>query len=45
VAIRNIRPDLPVVLASGCITEALRAEAPAAGIRELICKPNTVDDL
>jgi two-component system cell cycle sensor histidine kinase/response regulator CckA len=45
VAIREIRPDLPVVLASGYITEELRAKAPAAGIRELIYKPNTVDDL
>jgi two-component system cell cycle sensor histidine kinase/response regulator CckA len=44
-ALKDIRPDLPVVLASGYITEALRAKAPAAGIRELIYKPNTVDDL
>jgi PAS domain S-box-containing protein len=44
-ALRDIRSDLPVVLASGYITEALRAKAPAAGIRELIYKPNTVDDL
>ena len=40
-----IRPTLPVILASGYITEELRAEAPAAGIRELIYKPDTVDDL
>jgi len=44
-ALREICPDLPVVLASGYITEELRAQAPAAGIRELIYKPNTVDDL
>ena len=44
-ALREIRPDLPVVLASGYITEELRKNAPAAGIRELIYKPNTVDDL
>ncbi len=44
-ALKHIRPDLPVVLASGYITEELRAKAPAAGIRELIYKPNTVDDL
>ena len=44
-ALRQIRPDLPVVLASGYITEELRTQAPAAGIRELIYKPNTVDDL
>ena len=45
IALKEIRADLPVVLASGYITEKLRAEAPAAGIRELIYKPNTVDDL
>ncbi len=45
IALREMRPDLPVVLASGYIDEDLRAKAPAAGIRELIYKPNTVDDL
>ena len=44
-ALREIRADLPVVLASGYITEDLRQKAPAAGVRELIYKPNTVDDL
>ncbi len=44
-ALKEIRPDLPVVMASGYITEELRAKAPAAGIRELIYKPNTVEDL
>lgn len=44
-ALKEIRADLPVVLASGYITAELRAEAPAAGVRELIHKPNTVDDL
>jgi CheY-like chemotaxis protein len=44
-ALKAIRPDLPVVMASGYITEELRAKAPAAGIRELIYKPNTVEDL
>ena len=44
-ALRDLCPDLPVVLASGYITEELRAQAPAAGIRDLIYKPNTVDDL
>jgi CheY-like chemotaxis protein len=37
--------DLPVALASGYITEELRALAPAAGVSELIFKPNTVDEL
>ncbi len=44
-ALKVIRPDLPVLLASGYITEELRALAPAAGVRELVYKPNTVDDL
>ena len=44
-ALRQIRADLPIVMASGYITEDLRAKAPAAGVRELIYKPNTVDDL
>ncbi len=44
-ALRDIRADLPVVLASGYITEELRAKAPAAGIRELIYKSDTVDEL
>ena len=32
-------------IASGYITEELRQSAPAAGVRELIYKPNTADDL
>ena len=45
IALRDIRADLSVVLASGYITEELRANAPAAGISELIYKPDTVDEL
>jgi CheY-like chemotaxis protein len=44
-ALKDICPALPVVLASGYIDEALRQAAPAAGIDDLIYKPNTVDDL
>jgi PAS domain S-box-containing protein len=44
-ALREIRADLPVALASGYITEELRAQAPAAGVIELLYKPNTADDL
>ena len=43
-ALREIRADLPVALASGYITEELRAKAPAAGVRELIYKPDTAED-
>jgi PAS domain S-box-containing protein len=44
-ALRELRADLPVALASGYITEALRAKAPAAGVRELIFKPTSIEDL
>jgi two-component system cell cycle sensor histidine kinase/response regulator CckA len=44
-ALRDIRADLPVALASGFITDELRANAPAAGISELVYKPNTADEL
>jgi CheY-like chemotaxis protein len=44
-ALREIRADLPVAMASGYITEELRAQAPAAGVIELLYKPNTVDEL
>jgi CheY-like chemotaxis protein len=43
--VRAIRADLPVLLASGYISEELRTLAPAAGIRELIYKPDTVEEL
>jgi len=41
----RLRPELPVVLASGYITEELRAHALQAGVRQLIYKPNTVEEL
>ncbi len=39
------RPSLPVAIASGYISEELRRDAPAAGVDELIYKPDTVEDL
>ena len=44
-ALRKIRDDLPIALASGYITEELRTKAPAAGVSELVYKPNTADEL
>ena len=44
-ALRKIREDLPIALASGYITEELRAQAPSAGVSELVYKPNTADEL
>jgi PAS domain S-box-containing protein len=41
----SIRADLPIVLTSGFITDEVRAAAIHAGIRHLIYKPNTVDEL
>jgi PAS domain S-box-containing protein len=43
--VSRIRPDLPVAVTSGFITDELRDKAPAAGARHLIYKPNSVDEL
>ena len=43
--IRDAQPNLPVVIVSGYITEELRAQAAAAGVRELIAKPHDVEEL
>jgi CheY-like chemotaxis protein len=42
--IRLIRPDLPVAIASGFITDELRESAAAMGIHDLIFKPNAVEE-
>lgn len=42
---RVIRPELPVVLLSGYITDELRKQAAACGVRELVFKPNTTNEL
>ena len=44
-AVRSIRPDLAVAVASGFIDETLRAQAEGAGVRELIFKANAVEEL
>ncbi len=44
-ALSRLRPDLPVVLVSGYITDELRGAALEAGVRELIYKPNTFEEL
>jgi len=41
----RIRPDLPVVITSGYITDALRDDAQRVGVRALVDKPSTVDEL
>jgi PAS domain S-box-containing protein len=42
-AVREIRSDLPVAVASGFIDEKLRTEFSEAGIRELVYKSTAVD--
>lgn len=44
-AVRTIRPDLPMALASGFVTPDIEREALAAGARKLIHKPNDVEEL
>jgi signal transduction histidine kinase/CheY-like chemotaxis protein len=44
-AVAAIRPDLPVVICSGYITEALQQQADAAGVRRLLPKQDTLENL
>jgi len=44
-AIHDALPDLPVIMVSGYINDALRAQAAAAGVRELIAKPQDREGL
>jgi two-component system, cell cycle sensor histidine kinase and response regulator CckA len=43
--LQRIRPDLPVVITTGYITEQLTAGAAAAGVRHVVYKPDTVAEL
>lgn len=43
--VQRLRPGLPVVLASGCLTDELRAGAADAGVRALFDKPRGVDEM
>ena len=42
--ILKLRPEVPVVLCSGHVTEELRENARRAGIREVLYKPNTIEE-
>jgi signal transduction histidine kinase len=44
-AVAVIRPDLPVVISSGYISEELQMQAAAAGVRSVIQKQNTLEEL
>jgi PAS domain S-box-containing protein len=41
----RLRPDLPVALASGLVTDDLLTQAQALGVREVIYKPHALSDL
>ncbi len=43
--VSRIRPDLPVVVTSGYITDELRERAPGAGVRQLVYKPDSAEQL
>ena len=40
-----IRPEIPIILASGEVSSTLTRQAQLAGVRHVVYKPNTVDDL
>jgi len=44
-AIRDALPELPVILVSGYVNQELRTRAAAAGVRELISKPQDLEEL
>jgi two-component system cell cycle sensor histidine kinase/response regulator CckA len=43
--VRALCPTLPVVMASGYMTEDLKVQAMAAGVAHVVYKPNTVEEL
>jgi PAS domain S-box-containing protein len=43
--LRRVHPRLPVILASGYVTEALRSEAAALGVRHVFDKPRGAEEL
>ena len=44
-ALLKIRPDIPIVMTSGYIQEEDAQAALQAGVREVISKPHSVEDL
>ena len=41
----SIRVDIPVIVTSGFVSDELRSEAAAAGVRHVVYKPSTVEEL
>ena len=44
-ALADIRPELPVIISSGNITDELRASAQRLGVHRLLQKQNTIEEL
>jgi PAS domain S-box-containing protein len=44
-AVKTIRPDIPVVMTSGYVQDKDEALAQKLGVRQIILKPNTVEEL
>ena len=44
-AIKEIRADLPVIVTSGCVRSEDRDTARELGVREIVLKPDTVEEL
>jgi len=42
---RKLRPDMPIALCSGHVTEELKQQALKAGINKVLYKPNTMEEL
>jgi CheY-like chemotaxis protein len=43
-AIREAKVEVPVIMVSGYVTDALRAQARTAGVRELLSKPSDAEE-
>ena len=43
--LRRLRPELPVAILSGHVSDVLRGDAAAAGVREVLLKENLVEQL
>jgi DNA-binding NarL/FixJ family response regulator len=44
-AVKRLCPDLPIVMASGFVSDALREQAAQLGVRAMVQKERTVEDL
>ena len=44
-ALAALRPDLPIILSSGYVTEDMRTQAIRLGVRDVLHKENTLDEL